>query len=758
MCHSGIAVTPATATRGSPLRHRAIAGQRGQRQLSARRSPQLLLSHRAQVTRHQRTQHRHLLLFPHAVAIASFKRGSTFRLKHRVRLSELWVPCREEAVAAARPEDEDEVFGPKCSQTLILVWPTGLCVVTFGSQEVKPLWLDTILSQSQGAPGARVTRLPSLRLLTTVVGFYGPEVSLTARTVEALILAQAEAKKCPRADSSAAEEPLCQAAAGGAKGGKKVEISWPLAWRGSSATGDCPGQLGSGPRAALFGQPLALICGQGDALPQPVQELLDILHENGPATEGIFRKAASEKARRELQDELDRGGKVDLSSKPLHLLAVVLKDFLRNIPCKLLLADLYEEWLVALEKPSLQEKTAQLQEVAGKLPPANRLLLQRLLSLLHHISENAESSRMDARNLAICVGPNLLSPAMDDTLPPAMQKESTDKVTLLVELLINNCAAVFADDIALPLGPSTEESPERTVSSTEHPATAQHNLAAFNSPEPAAEGSPATSDLQQPKAASASVSSSCLSCLSAPSLTTWKQETSSMPRSFSEADLCCHRSNLEGRRRGPEVTQSEGHFPLPQTKHSLEERALQTTPCHPQVTLLKRHSLPTTSSGCSLQSSCSPDGSVLTSSPLVPLPSPPQSFLKKAQAFPSKPKDDSSTRGRPVRKHSRAFSLANRSQALHQVPHSAGMPGGQELSERQLLEQRQSALLQKWNSAWHQEQEPQEAVQASKDYIAAQRSMGHSHPKRPFVLRRDSRHKGYRGAFSGYGCRVPFRN
>ena len=58
--------------------------------------------------------------------------GSIFWLKHRVRLSELWVLCSEEAAAARPEEEEEEVFGLKCSRTLILVWPTNLCVVTFG--------------------------------------------------------------------------------------------------------------------------------------------------------------------------------------------------------------------------------------------------------------------------------------------------------------------------------------------------------------------------------------------------------------------------------------------------------------------------------------------------------------------------------------------------------------------------------------------------------------------------------------------------
>lgn len=45
----------------------------------------------------------------------------------------------------------------------------------------------------------------------------------------------------------------------------------------------------------------------------------------GPSTEGVFRKAANEKARKELKEDLNKGGNVDLKSKSVHLLAVVLK-------------------------------------------------------------------------------------------------------------------------------------------------------------------------------------------------------------------------------------------------------------------------------------------------------------------------------------------------------------------------------------------------------------------------------------------------
>ncbi|KAK2531801.1 hypothetical protein Q9233_005461 [Columba guinea] len=118
------------------------------------------------------------------------------------------------------------------------------------------------------------------------------------------------------------------------------------------------------------------------------QELLAVLHREGPSTEGIFRRAASGTALRELREALDRGLDVDIGSQPADLLAVILKvcvsdlqmeevlaglassrtylellslqDFLRNIPSKLLVEDLYEEWMAAMERSSMEEKMEEM--------------------------------------------------------------------------------------------------------------------------------------------------------------------------------------------------------------------------------------------------------------------------------------------------------------------------------------------------------------------------------------------------------------
>ncbi|XP_010283243.1 PREDICTED: T-cell activation Rho GTPase-activating protein-like, partial [Phaethon lepturus] len=207
------------------------------------------------------------------------------------------------------------------------------------------------------------------------------------------------------------------------------------------------------------------------------QELLAVLQREGPSTEGIFRRAASGTEVRELREALDRGTDVDVGSQPALLLAVILKDFLRSIPAKLLVNGLYEDWMAAMQKASKEEKIEELKAVAEKLPAANLLLLKRLLSLLQHIGHNAATSRMGCSNLAICVGPNLLSPANEELLPLEAMLEATEKVNALVEFLIEKCCDIFGEEMAGLPSPSAAQSPAPMDRSTELPLEEQHGPA-----------------------------------------------------------------------------------------------------------------------------------------------------------------------------------------------------------------------------------------------------------------------------------------
>ena len=118
------------------------------------------------------------------------------------------------------------------------------------------------------------------------------------------------------------------------------------------------------------------------------QELVDILHQRGPSTEGIFRRSDRGTALQKLKEDLDRGADVDLANQPVILLAALLKvsasalqleellaglepskahlkplalqDFLRSIPGKLLVVGLYEDWMQAMERPSKEARVEAL--------------------------------------------------------------------------------------------------------------------------------------------------------------------------------------------------------------------------------------------------------------------------------------------------------------------------------------------------------------------------------------------------------------
>ncbi|XP_048363449.1 T-cell activation Rho GTPase-activating protein [Sphaerodactylus townsendi] len=463
---------------------------------------------------------------------------------------------------------------------------------------------------------------------------------------------------------------------------KKV-ISWPFVSRRTFTGSETLRHLQADLKPSLFDQPLSLVCTEEDMLPKPILEILTILYLKGPSTEGIFRKAANEKARKELKEELNAGGNVVLENEPVHLLAVIFKDFLRNIPKKLLLSELYDEWMIALEKISHCKKMEAMKEVAGKLPQPNLLLLKHLLCVLHHISQNSAVNRMDSNNLAICVGPSILTPDHNQQLPLEAQKELTYKVKALVEFLIDNCSEIFGEDNSLLYSISDDDSLDKS----EMLSPSQQNDSAYDSGD--LEGDSNSSgfqdkDVQQAKSPASRLSSIELQShqpqsqtASVSSLTPFKNSISQLDRRYSEPDMFSSQTYQEGRMKSQKLTKSEGDF-VHQKEVGLKCQRLRKQMtrelCHsslhrnkkPPNLTIKSHSgseLPRTSSSNSLDSSSpASDSSVFISSPLMS-PSKTNAFIRP-HSFSTKTSVGSDTSNQEFRKHSMSFSVATRKKEL----------------------------------------------------------------------------------------------
>ncbi|XP_036625163.1 T-cell activation Rho GTPase-activating protein [Trichosurus vulpecula] len=456
---------------------------------------------------------------------------------------------------------------------------------------------------------------------------------------------------------------------------KRKVITWPFPMKRTTSSSDSSGSLAPEGKPSLFDQPLSIICSDDDILPQPIQEILHILRSKGPSTEGIFRKAASEKARKELKEELNSGGMVSLETRSVHLLAAVFKDFLRSIPLKLLSSDLSEEWMAALEKPNEEDKIESLKQVTKKLPKANLLLLKHLVCMLYDISKNSDVSKMDSSNLAICIGPNMLTLNTDQGLSFDAQKELNNKIKTLVEFLIDNCYEIFGEDIPGHF-PSiaSDDSLEHTDCSD---ISTLQNDSAYESTDADAEGSSSIgSQNKLPSDAEGLVSeldnrerqhqSRPGSVISYAILL--KNSLSTQERRFSEPITPFSKDYLESRITSQKLTKSEDNFTVPQASSCYSSQEAKDSQHRNQKLLglqIKEGTVclepsvepfPQTSSCGSLDSSS--DSSVFANSPVVSPSSPKRNFFTRHQSFTTKAAEANNKPARERKKHSMSFSFA----------------------------------------------------------------------------------------------------
>uniref|UniRef100_A0A3B5KS02 T cell activation RhoGTPase activating protein b n=1 Tax=Xiphophorus couchianus TaxID=32473 RepID=A0A3B5KS02_9TELE len=183
-----------------------------------------------------------------------------------------------------------------------------------------------------------------------------------------------------------------------------------------------------GTKNQLFGQPLSNICPDDYSLPKPITDLLLLLKKRGPSAEGVFRKPCNTRLMKDLREQLDNGTDVDLEGQQVHLLVGLLKCFLKELPHSLLRSDLYNRWTAALDHEDTEQRTLEIRKVLDDLPGPNKLLLQYLVCLFHCILESSDINKMDASNLAVCIGPTLLQ--LDGT-PLDGQREKMQKVETL---------------------------------------------------------------------------------------------------------------------------------------------------------------------------------------------------------------------------------------------------------------------------------------------------------------------------------------
>ncbi|XP_078271223.1 rho GTPase-activating protein 1 isoform X2 [Rhinoraja longicauda] len=144
------------------------------------------------------------------------------------------------------------------------------------------------------------------------------------------------------------------------------------------------------------------------AIPQVIEETVNYIMQHGLNKEGIFRRSANVCFVRELLDKYNNGVPVNYDVYgDVHLAAVMLKTFLRELPEPLLTYGLYDQ-VVSFGSVPINERTETMAQMIHTLPKDNYTVLQYLLNFLQMVADNSELNKMTPANLALVFGPTLM--------------------------------------------------------------------------------------------------------------------------------------------------------------------------------------------------------------------------------------------------------------------------------------------------------------------------------------------------------------
>ncbi|XP_034720114.1 rho GTPase-activating protein 1 isoform X2 [Etheostoma cragini] len=164
------------------------------------------------------------------------------------------------------------------------------------------------------------------------------------------------------------------------------------------------------PPSQVFGVPLALLRQRnpsGNPVPVVMTDTISFLSEQGLEIEGIFRRSANVTLVKEVQQRYNSGATVNFREmEDVHLAAVILKTFLRELPEPLLTYQLYND--IVNFTVSSDRQVDLIKTLMESLPEENYASLRHLITFLAKVSANSEVNKMTNSNLAVVFGPNLL--------------------------------------------------------------------------------------------------------------------------------------------------------------------------------------------------------------------------------------------------------------------------------------------------------------------------------------------------------------
>ncbi|RDA83586.1 hypothetical protein CP532_4754 [Ophiocordyceps camponoti-leonardi (nom. inval.)] len=181
-------------------------------------------------------------------------------------------------------------------------------------------------------------------------------------------------------------------------------------------------------KKGVFGVPLEIIIDRDGAestdgvgpgtlrIPAIIDDIISSMRKMDLSVEGIFRKNGNIKKQQELVDRINAEGcdVVNFTEQPVVQLAALLKRYLRDLPDPLMTHKLYRLWISAAKIADAERRKQCLHMTCCLLPKSHRDCLEILFTFLKwagsfHQLDDEVGSKMDIRNLATVIAPNVLT-------------------------------------------------------------------------------------------------------------------------------------------------------------------------------------------------------------------------------------------------------------------------------------------------------------------------------------------------------------
>lgn len=175
-------------------------------------------------------------------------------------------------------------------------------------------------------------------------------------------------------------------------------------------------------------------------VPDVIVSLVNHLRKNALQTEGLFRLAGNHSSILEMKRQMDLGEIIAWEQYDIHSVANILKTFIRELPEPLFSFSFFPRWINAIRATGEQINLRMdyLLALLSALPKPNRNALRYLLTFFKELSDNSTETKMDAHNLAVVWGPNLLqspTPITDGMELMGVQLIIIELVEIFIELV-----------------------------------------------------------------------------------------------------------------------------------------------------------------------------------------------------------------------------------------------------------------------------------------------------------------------------------